>query len=92
MIPEIGTIGFSPIRETIKTIYIRFNDFFLEKYGLEYAASMADLESRSTIVMLPLIKPSYGIIGQNIFMSDKVCKEAILNIFEEIVLTMRENQ
>ena len=63
LIPEVGTIGFSPIRDTIKTIYIKLNDVFLEKFGLEYAASMADLESRSTIVMLPLIKPSYSIIA-----------------------------
>ena len=48
MIPEVGTIGFSPIRDTIKTIYIKLNDVFLERFGLEYAASMADLESALT--------------------------------------------
>ena len=74
LVPEFGTIGFSTIRDTIKTIYIKLGDLYLDKYGLEYTEKMADLEQRSTIVMLPLIKPSYDIIASNVYMSGPLYK------------------
>ena len=64
---------------------------YMEKNGIEYSPKMADLEQRSTIVMLPLIKPSYDIIASNVYMSGPMFKQALGNFFEEIALILYEN-
>ena len=53
--PGFGTIGFQPLRENKKVVYIQLYDDFLARHNLEYSQSMAEFEAQTTIVLTPIM-------------------------------------
>ena len=45
--PNFGIIGFQPLRENKKIVYIKLSDQFLDVNGLEYSPSMAEFEGQT---------------------------------------------
>lgn len=43
-LPSVGTIGFQPLRENKKIVYMRLSEAFLDVNQLEYAPQMAEFE------------------------------------------------
>jgi len=54
-VPGFGTIGFQPLRENKKVVYIQLYDDFLARHNLEYSQSMAEFEAQTTIVLTPIM-------------------------------------
>lgn len=60
-----GIIGFQPLRENKKIVYIKLSDQFLDMHGLEYGPSMAEFESQTTVQLGPLIKPNINAMSKS---------------------------
>jgi len=44
-VPNFGVVGFQPLRENKKIVYMKLSDEFLEMHGLHYSPTMAEFEA-----------------------------------------------
>ena len=88
--PNFGIIGFHPLRENKKIVYIKLSDPFLDANGLEYSPSMAEFESQTTIVLGPPIKLQYPTMAKNVNLEKQAFEVPLNNIFTVIGELMSE--
>lgn len=88
--PNFGIIGFQPLRENKKIVYIKLSEPFLDANGLEYSPSMAEFESQTTIVLGPPIKLQYPTMAKNVNLEKQAFEVPLNNIFTVIGELMSE--
>ena len=81
MCPNFGTIGFQPLRENKKIVYIRLSDAFLDMNGLEYNPQMAEFEQNTTVILAPTIQPIYAEMAKAANMEKGSFQGTLLSIF-----------
>ena len=89
-VPGFGTIGFQPLRENKKVVYIKLFDEFLARHNLEYSPSMADFEAQTTIVLTPILPINMKTLASTASMEKGAFNSTILNIFTLIGELMSE--
>ena len=80
-INNFGVVGFQPLRENKKIVYIKLSDIFLDMHQLEYSPSMAEFEKQTTVVLAPLIKPNFNIMAKNANIEKGAFFATLTNIF-----------
>ena len=80
-VPQFGTIGFQPMRENKKIVYIKLSEEFLQRYGLEYSQSMAEFEAQTTIVLSPPIKANFQSMAKSASTEKGAFYSTLMNIF-----------
>ena len=57
---NFGIVGYQPLPNGKKCIYIRLNDNFMNMFDLQYNQAMEEFEANANIVLNPLIKPMFA--------------------------------
>lgn len=79
--PGFGTVGFQPLRESKKVVYIKLVDEFLSRHNLEYSQSMAEFEAQTTIVLTPAMQFNVKKLAQSASMENGTFNSTLMNIF-----------
>ena len=91
-IQNFAIIGFQPLNENSRIIYIHLDDAFLHEHGLVYQSSMADFEQHATIVLKPTTKPNFGVMAKNANMEKGSFHSSLLNMLHLIGELLSESQ
>jgi hypothetical protein len=83
-------VGFQPLRENRKIVYIKLDQMFLDMHQLEYAQNMAEFEAQTTLVLGPPQKANFNTMAKNANIEKGAFFGTLTNIFTIIGELMSE--
>ena len=89
-VPGLGVVGYQPLRESRKVVYLKLDQQFLDVHQLEYAQNMAEFEAQTTVVLGPPIRASFNAMAKTANIEKGAFAATMGNIFTIIGELMSE--
>jgi len=78
---NFGTVGYQPIRENVRIVYLQLNEYFMSQHKLQYHPQMEEVEAQTNVVLTPTTKPAFPVMAKTANMEKNVFHSSLLNIF-----------